>query len=370
MDRMIAREVGAKMGPTCDGILTLEALAAPYGLAAARLMAAARGLGDDPHAHLLRVLATYAVFHRKEQIEGGDGDPVAPFVECLETVAEFLETGVRSIPGLGLPHQIQEVYSSVEDATGNHYGHLFSEFERDRYYDEPLQLLSRRFSRNGIHVEAFRGGRALDAGCGNGRYTIALRRLGFAEVCGIDVSTVGIADAHTRLQESWLSGVHFQQASALALPFPEASFDFVFSNGVLHHTPDISGGVRELIRVLRHGGTGYLYLIERPGGIFWDTIDILREVLAGVSFQFARTVFALLGVPPHRRYYILDHIMAPINTRCTPEAVEAFLGSAGASSWRRLSRGADFDRVERIHRQEPFAALKYGVGENRYFFQK
>jgi hypothetical protein len=75
-------------------------------------------------------------------------------------------------------------------------------------------------------------------------------------------------------------------------------------------------------------------------------------------------------VPPNRRYYILDHIMVPINIRSTPEEVEALLAEAGAVDLQRFGRGCDFDRAEHIYRGDPFSREKFGVGENRYFFRK
>jgi hypothetical protein len=62
--------------------------------------------------------------------------------------------------------------------------------------------------------------------------------------------------------------------------------------------------------------------------------------------------------------------MAPINIRSTPAEVESLLSGAGAVDIQRLDRGADFDRIERIHSGEPHAHAKFGVGENRYFFRR
>ena len=67
---------------------------------------------------------------------------------------------------------------------------------------------------------------------------------------------------------------------------------------------------------------------------------------------------------------MLDHVMVPINTRLTPEEMVAELEKNGATNIKRLHRGTDFDRVEAIYNDIPFAKEKFGVGENRFVFNK
>jgi hypothetical protein len=86
--------------------------------------------------------------------------------------------------------------------------------------------------------------------------------------------------------------------------------------------------------------------------------------------DFARAAIQALGIPANRIFYMLDHVLVPINIRLAPEQIEECLAESGATSIRRLTRGADFDRIETIHRNDPHADLKYGVGENRYIFSK
>jgi ubiquinone/menaquinone biosynthesis C-methylase UbiE len=341
---------------------------APYSEAARDFVRASIELPCTPFADTIRVAACYNVFHATERILTAPDDPVPPFETILNNAAAMLENTVCDQPAFTT--SFEESYASVEEETSSHYGSLFREFDNAHYYDEAARLLRERLERNGFDMSYPRGRTALDVGCGGGRYTVALRRLGFAHVTGIDFSTEGIVDSKQRLCASGIQGVSFQQANALSLPFRNDYFDFVFCNGLLHHTVDMPKGVRELVRVLKPGGRGFLYVIENPGGIFWDVIEILRPMMRHVSYAFARSIFSAMGVPSNRRYYILDHIMAPINIRSTPVEVLAMLQSAGASNIRRLTRGTDFDRIERCYQGEPYAAIKYGVGENRYFFEK
>ncbi len=64
--------------------------------------------------------------------------------------------------------------------------------------------------------------------------------------------------------------------------------------------------------------------------------------MRGEQRDLARTSLQMLGVPSNRVFYMLDHIMAPINVRLAPEEVEECLRVCGASDIRRLKRGAGF----------------------------
>ncbi|MFN6204671.1 MAG: hypothetical protein ACK496_19660, partial [Acidobacteriota bacterium] len=126
----------------------------------------------------------------------------------------------------------------------------------------------------------------------------------------------------------------------------------------------------QLVRVLKPGGLGWLYLIENPGGLFWEMIEIMRQIMANEEHRLAREILGLMGLPANRIFYMLDHVLAPVNLRLTPQEIEEALGDSGAVAVQRLARGTDFDRIERLHRGEPYASVKYGVGENRYIFSR
>lgn len=258
----------------------------------------------------------------------------------------------------------------VAQVTGEHYGQLFRAFSKTSYWEEPARLLRERLERNGIEAAAWQGRRVLDAGCGGGRYTVAWHLLGAGSATGLDISETGLTDARARVADAEVANVNFDQGSVLQLPYEDNAFEIVFSNGVLHHTTDWKTGVAELVRVLAPGGLGWLYLIGEPGGFFWDIIEVLRVVTQNVDRQIARDALSLIGMPKNRIFYMLDHVMVPINVRLTPEEIEACLRASGATAIRRFERGADFDRVEQIYQERPFARDMYGAGENRHVFSK
>ena len=329
------------------------------------LVAAAKALGPSAMAVERRALVVLELFRKQEQSFAGIDDPTDALVRCMEQCAKEL----RALPPMSDPRIGTETSHDIETVTGSHYGNLFAGFSPETYWNEPTQLLTTRLERNGV-ATSFVGKTVLDAGCGGGRYTVAWSKLGAARVVGIDISPLNIRTAEARASEAGLTNVEYRLGNVLALPVESASFDVVFSNGVLHHTLDWRVGLTELLRALAPEGIGWLYLIERPGGLFWDTIDVLRAVMNGDSHDIAREALQREGLPQNRVFYMLDHVMAPINERLTPDEISGALEAAGACDIRRLTRGADFDRIEQIHRGSPFATVKFGVGENRYVFTR
>jgi 2-polyprenyl-6-hydroxyphenyl methylase / 3-demethylubiquinone-9 3-methyltransferase len=98
-----------------------------------------------------------------------------------------------------------------------------------------------------------RGLRALDVGCGGGYLAEALARAG-AEMTGVDRSASSIAVARRHAEAAGLA-IEYVTAQAEALPFPEASFDAVFSSEFLEHVSDqLDAVIAEQVRVLRPGG--------------------------------------------------------------------------------------------------------------------
>lgn len=342
----------------------------PYRNAARRFVAQFLRLKEGYSHAVLRCLVSISLFKGKVMIENDSQHPVEPFIECLNKHAELLANACDTLNILPVESFDGLSFKNVIEETGEHFGNLFAGFDDETYFVDGLKVVTDRLKKNNYPLDALQGKKGLDAGCGGGRYAVALRKLGLGHVTGVDMSAPGLADACKRVKENGIDGVEFQQANVLDLPFEDETFDFVWSSGVLHHTTDMQKGVNELLRTMKTGGCGYFYLIENPGGIFWDTIDLLRVLLNGIPFDFARLVYRFAGVSAYDTFYILDHAMVPINIRSTPQEVEQLLLNAGAKSIRRLQRGTDFDRVELIYNKVPHAELKYGVGENRYYFEK
>lgn len=337
------------------------------------LLNTSRDLGSTRWASLARASSIPFIFDGMEQVFASECEPVSGITELFDRLDAFFKATTSSgIGQLGAPaiRENTKISGAIENVTGNHYGRLFSTFSETSFWDEPVSLLRTRLERNNVDISQLIEHEVLDTGCGGGRYTVAWKLLGAKRAVGIDISPIAITSAHRRVRRAGVVGVSFQVGSVLDLPYRDNSFDIVFSNGVLHHTVDWGRGIAELVRVLKPDGRGWLYMIENPGGLFWRVIEALRELMKGEDREYIRAALETLGIPNNRIFYMLDHVMVPINLRIASSEIEHCLSLAGATNIRRLKRGADFDRIEQIYRGIPYAELIYGMGENRYVFSK
>ncbi len=126
----------------------------------------------------------------------------------------------------------------------------------------------------------FPGGRLLEVGCSMGNDTIQFARRGM-QVVGVDLTDAAINLIRQRFALYGQSG-EFQVADAEHLPFPDNSFDAVYSFGVLHHTPDTAGAIEEVRRVLKPGGKAYIMLYNTR------SLNWLADRLTGIPYDGSR----------------------------------------------------------------------------------
>jgi len=128
------------------------------------------------------------------------------------------------------------------------------------------------------------GNKILEIGAGDGRDSIFFAKKG-NEVTGIDIAPGAIEMAKKNAQSAgMLDKITFQVGDAERLQFGDSSFDGVFSISVLHAT-DLNLSLKEIARVLRHGGKAIIYLYEKTnedGQEYWfmkreDVEDLLHK---------------------------------------------------------------------------------------------
>ena len=147
---------------------------------------------------------------------------------------------------------------------------FYTEVERQRAEAEP-------FIPEFADFEGARDKRVLEIGVGLGSDFVRFARAG-AVATGVDLTEHGVALVRRRLELEGL-GAEVVRADAESLPFPDGSFDRIYSWGVLHHTPQTGRAVAEALRVLERGGTFCIMLYGRYSWValaLWAKYGLLR----------------------------------------------------------------------------------------------
>ena len=148
----------------------------------------------------------------------------------------------------------------------------------------------------------------LDVASGTAAVSIALARaVPGRAVVGVDQSSEMLAAGRERVERAALGArIELREASAESLPFADAEFDALTFTYLLRYVDDPAATLRELVRVVRPGGTIAMQEFGVPGGIWrplWESYVRVGLPLAGAAVSPAwREVGSFLG-PSIRGFY-------------------------------------------------------------------
>lgn len=171
--------------------------------------------------------------------------------------------------------------------------------------------LDRTWRRRAVEAVVTPGAAVLDVCCGTGDLAVAAEGAG-GVVTGLDFSAEMLERARRKS-----SAVIWVQGDALALPFPDASFDAATVGFGIRNVADLERGLAELRRILRPGGRLAILEITQPRGL-------LRPFF---TLWFDRVVPTLGRVLPGGNAY--TYLPASVRRFPDAESLAASLGRAG-----------------------------------------
>ncbi|MCX9011538.1 MAG: class I SAM-dependent methyltransferase [Candidatus Methanoperedens sp.] len=149
------------------------------------------------------------------------------------------------------------------------------------------------FEKTRTTPEFMRGKVILEAGCGNGRLVRLCASAKPKLIVGIDLSkSVNTAKANTMNYPN----TEIIRASIFHLPFKENVFDYIYSVGVLHHTPDPRRAFTSLLPALKSGGYVAVWVYKRGNKLHYALIELLRKITTRI---------------PHSIFYKMCWIQGP-----------------------------------------------------------
>jgi len=187
---------------------------------------------------------------------------------------------------------------NIDPATVTGFGEEWESFDQAALEMAEWQVLFDRyfaiFPWNRLPKEA----EGFDLGCGSGRWAAGVASRVLQLNC-IDPSSKALAVCEKRLAA--YPGARFFQASVDAIPLPDASQDFGYSLGVLHHIPDTAAAMADCVRKLKPGAPFLVYLYyafdNRPTWFrgLWRVTDLARRAISRLPFKLRKGVTSAIA---------------------------------------------------------------------------
>jgi ubiquinone/menaquinone biosynthesis C-methylase UbiE len=263
-------------------------------------------VGGGAYARVETALDVLLALDRVYRNSSDDPHPV--LIAALSRVKAVAEAaGIRARETMpGEPQTSAEARQSVAQL----YARAWTTYSESTY-DHSVGLMEERLKRSGLDEAFFRDKVCFDGGCGTGRLAIAMAKAGARRVVAADVSEASLEYLRRTMQRYRLDNIEpvCQDVTDLNA-FETGSFDFVASNGVLHHTQAPERGIVEHFRITRRGGSFWLYLYG-AGGLYWHVYDRLRPCVTAVDLEENHRILRELRVREGLIYTFLDNLRAP-----------------------------------------------------------
>jgi 2-polyprenyl-3-methyl-5-hydroxy-6-metoxy-1,4-benzoquinol methylase len=219
-------------------------------------------------------------------------------LDTPQPIADFIESGwLVSVDGQhrypirnGIPRFVPE--ANYADSFGMQWN-LFRQTQLDSHSGHPISA-NRFWKATGWRPEDMKGQWVLDAGCGAGRFAEVALNAG-ANVVALDYSSA-VDACYANLKHH--QNLHVVQGDIYALPFERESFSFVYSLGVLQHTPDVAKAFAALPPMLHGGGRLCVDYYEKSWKSLFNPKYWLRPITKRlpkrVLFTVLRTLVPIL----------------------------------------------------------------------------
>lgn len=188
---------------------------------------------------------------------------------------------------------------NIDQATVDGFGEEWAAFDQTGLSGEEYDRLFAAYFAIFPFASLPPSAEGFDLGCGSGRWAErVLERVG--KLHCIDPSAKALAVAERRLRSH--AGAEFHRAGVDAIPLADASQDFGYSLGVLHHIPDTGAAMRDCVRKLKPGAPFLVYLYYRfdnkPGWFraIWRMSEFGRAAISRMPFGLRKAVTTAIAV--------------------------------------------------------------------------
>jgi len=161
--------------------------------------------------------------------------------------------------------------TQVQDRTKATYGLQWNRFRIVRPEEDRATFLNH----TGLRPGDLAGAIVLDAGCGMGRYLRVASEFGAKTVVGLDLSEA-VQAARDLTRD--LPSILVVRGDLTRPPFPDGSFDQIYSLGVIDHTPNPEKTFQALVPLLKPGGRIVIWVYPRERPIIETIMNLQRGI--------------------------------------------------------------------------------------------
>lgn len=155
---------------------------------------------------------------------------------------------------------------------------FYDEIDRRFFADAATMLTWRKLPFDSIiDFDSLKNKDVLEIGCGNGSHAQLLVQHA-RSYTGIDLTPYAVKSTTQRLNHLSLNGT-VKLMDAESMDFPNESFDYIWSWGVIHHSANTRQIIKEMHRVLRPGGAARIMVYHRS---FWN-YRVFSGLIAGIA---------------------------------------------------------------------------------------
>ena len=171
----------------------------------------------------------------------------------------------------------ETIQNWIKDPCGSNYSQekklskpYFNQIEQSRYYSSPWML-------DNINSFEIKDKKVLEIGFGMGTDHLAMARKG-AIMHGIDMGVQNNKITKTRFK-LFDYKTHLTLGDAEFLPFKNSCMDFIYSFGVIHHSPDTQKIISEAHRILKPGGQCYFAVYNKNSIFFLWSVFLIKYLI-------------------------------------------------------------------------------------------
>ena len=232
-------------------------------------------------------------------------------IEYNKIPSKLFKTANREIADFTSPETDKNIDMEVVHSFGDEWNkfHHFSKSTIAKICDEYFDIIDDSIVNKQTYM--------IDIGCGSGRWSeYFLDKAGFIEA--VDPSeAIFAADDLLGKQDN----LRLTKASVNTLPWPDKTFDFGMSIGVLHHIPNTLAALEACVQKIKIGGYFYLYIyykLDNRGFLFKSLFrlsDVLRRMVCRLPANLKKLVCDILAVVAYMPFVLIARLFKTIGLK-------------------------------------------------------